>query len=203
MNTRIKLSVFLLILGTLLAFIPQRQKPSFKIKRKEMIRWATREDNSFTPDQVAKMINQEDSAILLIDVRNQEEYNICRLPGAINIPLANITDKKYETWLNEQRTRKIFYSNGDETSAIAMTLSRGMGYQNLFQLTGGLNSWYSIIMNSTFSGDQISAQENALFENRYAARRLFTEYNSLPDSLKDKLFAAKQTARAKLDGGCE
>ena len=39
-------------------------------------------------------------------------------------------------------------------------------------------------MNSTFTGERISARENALFETRTRARKMFTEINSLPDSLK-------------------
>jgi hypothetical protein len=58
-------------------------------------------------------------------------------------------------------------------------------------------------MNSSFSGERISARENALFETRTRARKLFTEINSLPDSLKLKFIEAKHIAAKKLDGDCE
>ena len=58
-------------------------------------------------------------------------------------------------------------------------------------------------MNSSFSGEKISARENALFENRMKARTMYNEINSLPDSLKMKFIEAKHTAAKKLDGGCE
>ena len=59
------------------------------------------------------------------------------------------------------------------------------------------------VMNSSFTGDKISARENALFETRMKARKMFTEINSLPDSLKKKFLEAKHIAAKKLDGGCE
>jgi hypothetical protein len=58
-------------------------------------------------------------------------------------------------------------------------------------------------MNSNFTGEKISARENALFETRFRARKIFTDINSLPDSLKTKYFEARQIAATKLDGGCE
>ena len=49
---------------------------------------------------------------------------------------------------------------------------------------------------------EVNAQKE-LFENRYKARTIFTQINSLPDSLKTKFFDAKRLQQAKLDGGCE
>jgi hypothetical protein len=58
-------------------------------------------------------------------------------------------------------------------------------------------------MNSRFTGTRISARENALFETRTKAGKMFTEINNLPDSLKLKFIRSKLTAAKKLDGGCE
>ena len=57
-------------------------------------------------------------------------------------------------------------------------------------------------MLTKFEGEKITPRENALFENRYKARDIFTQINSLPDSLKTKFFDAKRLQRSKLDGGC-
>jgi hypothetical protein len=58
-------------------------------------------------------------------------------------------------------------------------------------------------MNSSFSGDRISARENAIFEIRTKAKKLFAEINSLPDSLKLQFIESKKLEAKKLDGGCE
>jgi len=69
-------------------------------------------------------------------------------------------------------------------------------------MKGGLNEWFKTVMLSQYSGDKITATENALFENRLNARKAFTQINSLPDSLKTKFFNAKRLMQSKLDGGC-
>ena len=70
-------------------------------------------------------------------------------------------------------------------------------------MKGGLNEWFNTVMNSSFTGDRISARENALFETRTRARKMFTEINSLPDSLKRNSLNQNNLQRKKLDGGCE
>jgi hypothetical protein len=70
-------------------------------------------------------------------------------------------------------------------------------------MEGGLNKWYADVMNSDFSGKTITARENALYETRYKARKIFRDINSLPDSLKLLYLASKEIERKKLDGGCE
>ena len=99
--------------------------------------------------------------------------------------------------------RNIFYSNGDMDANYALILARGLGYKNCFVMKGGLNAWYETIMNSEFTGERISASENALFETRMKARSLFNEVNSMPDSLKLAYIASKRFDPKKLDGGCE
>ena len=70
-------------------------------------------------------------------------------------------------------------------------------------MKGGLNEWFKTVMNSKFTGETISARENALFEVRSRAGKMFTEISSLPDSLKMKFSANQKSALTKLDGGCE
>ena len=70
-------------------------------------------------------------------------------------------------------------------------------------MKGGLNEWFNKVMNSSFTGETISPRENALFETRTRAAKMFTEINSLPDSLKTKFYEAKHLSARKLDGGCE
>jgi hypothetical protein len=78
-----------------------------------------------------------------------------------------------------------------------------LGFENSFVMTGGLNEWYKTVMLSEFSGERITPRENVLFENRFNARKTFTQINSLPDSLKMQFLAARRLKEAQLDGGCE
>jgi hypothetical protein len=106
-------------------------------------------------------------------------------------------------FLGTGETRNIFYSNGDLISGYAVAFAGGLGYRNCYSMKGGMNEWIRTVMNTKFSGDKISARENAIFEARARAGRLFTEMNSLPDSLKIKYLNSKKFNPKKLDGGCE
>lgn len=203
MNTRIKLSVFLVGAGILLAFLPFNAAKSFQLKPDELLEKANSNEIYFTVDQVARFVNTEDSTIQLIDIRSEEAYNVCNIPGAINIPFADLLNPDWEGYINQTAVRNIFYGNGDQLSNSAWTVVAGLGFENSFVMKGGLNEWYKTVMLSEFSGDKITPRENVLFENRFKARKTFTQINSLPDSLKTQFLAARRLKEAQLDGGCE
>jgi rhodanese-related sulfurtransferase len=170
----------------------------------ETILKQTVDDKScYTPDQVARFIVSEDSTVQLIDLRTTYEYNLFTLPGSINVPYEEMIGKDPSTYLGSGNFKNIFFSNGDLKSGYAIVIAAGLGYENCYSMKGGMNEWYNVIMNSSFSGERISARKNALFETRSKARKLFSEMNSLPDSLKKKYLNSKRFNAKKLDGGCE
>ncbi|TFH49857.1 MAG: hypothetical protein E4G92_01165 [Bacteroidia bacterium] len=85
----------------------------------------------------------------------------------------------------------------------ALVYARGLGYANSYVMDGGIGEWISTVIGTKFSGERITARENALFETRKRAGEMFTELNSLPDSLKTKYLESRKFSAKKLDGGCE
>jgi rhodanese-related sulfurtransferase len=203
MNMRSKYSVALICLGLILALLPLTGNRSFTVKPQTLLSEIVDESQSFSVDQVARFIVSEDSTIQIIDLRSPEEFRSFNIPGSINIPYKDLYSTDPATYLNNKEIRNIFYSNGEYDSNYALVYAKGLGYTNTYYMKGGLNEWFNTVMNSTFSGERISARENALFETRTKARKMFTEINSLPDSLKQKFFEAKHLEAKKLDGGCE
>jgi len=203
MNTRVKFMVGLIGLGLILALIPLPGRWSIQAKPQNLLSQALDEKTYFTVDQVAMFVVSEDSSVQLIDLRPQEEFRKANIPGSINIPYNELLNNDPGRFFNNGNTKNVFYSNGDFESNYAFILARGMNFKNTFVMKGGLNHWLKTVMNSSFTGDRISARENALFETRTRAGKLFTEINSLPDSLKLKFMEAKHSAAKKLDGGCE
>jgi 3-mercaptopyruvate sulfurtransferase SseA len=202
MNARIKITVFLVGLGILLAFMPNPSSKKFNLKPDEMLAKLTSEKMYFSVDEVARFVNNEDSTILLIDLRSPGEFRKCNIPGAVNIPFEDLLNPNWSGYFNQKNVRPVFYGNGDQNANIAWTIATGLGYKNNFIMKGGLNEWYKTVMLTKFEGETITPRENALFENRYKARDIFIQINSLPDSLKTKFFDAKRLQQKKLDGGC-
>jgi rhodanese-related sulfurtransferase len=203
MTIRQIITSILLLLGALLALLPLSGKYSLHVKPSQVLATVLDENNSFTADQVARFVVTEDSTLQLIDLRTPEEFRECNIPGSVNIPFAVFLKKDLSPYLDDPGMRHIFYSNDDINASYAQTLAIGLGYKNCFIMIGGLNAWYATIMNSEFTGDKISARENALFETRFRARNLFNEVNSMPDSLKIAYIESKRFDPKKLDGGCE
>jgi len=203
MNSREKFSVGLLCFGLILAFLPLSAHRSFTVKPQKLLNEVLVGSNYFTVDQVAKFVVTEDSTVQIIDLRSTDEFRSMNIPGSINIPYYELLNNDPGVFLINGNTKNILYSNGDMNSNYALVIAKGLNYKNTYVMKGGLNEWFNTVMNSSFTGERISARENALFETRTRARKLFTELNSLPDSLKIKFIEAKKNTAKKLDGGCE
>jgi rhodanese-related sulfurtransferase len=203
MNPREKLSAILLTLGLILALLPLSSNRSFNTRPAKVLNEVLDLDTYLTADQVARMVATEDNQIQLIDLRTAEEFRAFNIPGSVNVPYNEFLDSDPDRVLSSGKAKYIFYSNGDIYSNYVLVISRGLKYNNTYVMKGGLNEWFNTVMNTSFTGERISARENALFESRLRARKMFTEINSLPDSLKQKFMDSKHIAAKKLDGGCE
>jgi len=200
---RAKFSIVLLCLGLILAFLPRSGNSSFSVRPQSLLSEMLDNNTYYSVDQVARFVVEEDSTVQIIDLRTPEEFRRSNIPGSINLPYNTIIDRNPASILNNGKTRNIFYSNGDINSNYAIAIARGLNIKNTYVMKGGLNEWYNTIMNSSFTGEKITARENALFEARTRAKKMFTEMNSLSDSLKAKFFQTKHLTAKKLDGGCE
>ncbi len=200
---RKKITVILLLSGMVLALLPLSANRSFMAKPEKLLSEVLNPDVSFTVDQVAKLIVNEDSTIRLIDLRPPEEFSRLSIPGSVNVPYDDLINSDLYIYMNDINIRNIFYSNNSFYSNYAMVYARGLGYKNSFVMEGGLSGWFNTVMESKFTGERISARENALYETRTKAAQLFTQFNSMPDSLKAVFMAANKFSAKKLDGGCE
>jgi len=203
MKIRKEFSVLLVLLSLILALLPLTANRSFTTKPADLLSEVLDEETSFTADQVAEFIVREDSAFQLIDLRSASEFRKQSLPGAVNVPYGEFMRSDPDIWLSNKQIRTIFYTTGDLEADYAMVYARGLGYENSYVLAGGINQWIRTVIETKFTGERITARENALFETRKRAGEMFTELNNLPDSLKMKYLESKKFSTKKLDGGCE
>ncbi|HEX2921173.1 MAG TPA: rhodanese-like domain-containing protein [Bacteroidales bacterium] len=203
MKTRVKYSIGLISIGIILAILPYNGQKALIKDPESLLKEVLNEDVIVTPDQVARMIVNENPDLRLIDLRPENEFRSFSLPGAVNVPYDMFIKNDPAAFLGGGNTKNILYSNGNSHASYALVIARGMKHQNVYYMKDGMNGWYSTVLESKFSGDRISARENTLFETRTKASKLFYEINSLPDSLKSRLIEAKRLEAKKLDGGCE
>lgn len=203
METGRKISLLLIMLSLILALLPLTSNRSFTGDPLDLLAGILSEEATLNVDQVAEYIVKEDSTIQLIDLRTPEEFRKQTIPGAVNVQYKDLISKDPYVWLGNKDIKSIFYSDSDAEQSYALVYARGLGYDNIFVMNGGIGEWMKTIVGTKFSGERITARENALFETRRRAGEMFTTLNSLPDSLKAKFIESKKFSAKKLDGGCE
>jgi rhodanese-related sulfurtransferase len=120
-----------------------------------------------TVDRVADRLIKEDPALLLVDVRPSEETTEYTLPGALSIPLSDLLQPEWQDYLDQDAMDVVFFSNGDVFADQAWIFCKRKGYDNIYVMTGGLNRWFTTIMQPT-PPDETAPSEAF---DRYAFRR--------------------------------
>jgi rhodanese-related sulfurtransferase len=203
MKMRKEVSLLLVSLGIILALLPLTANRSFTGKPAGLLAEVLDDEANLTVDQVAEFLVREEKNFQVIDLRPSSGFRKQALPGALSVPYQEFIKSDPGMWLGSREVRTVFYSDRNVEADYALVFARGLGYKNCYVMTGGINEWISTVMETKFTGERITARENALFETRRRAGELFTGYNSMPDSLKMKYLESKKFSAKKLDGGCE
>ena len=74
----------------------------------------------------------------LIDVREPHEYDICNLKGQL-IPMNEVPDHIEE--ISKDKTVVVHCRSGARSGRIIEFLEANYGYQNLYNLKGGILAW--------------------------------------------------------------
>lgn len=91
-----------------------------------------------TPKDVQGMLAEKRDVVLL-DVREPNEWNLGHLPGAVHIPRGTL-EGKVEQQLPRER-EIVVYCAGGSRSALAADTMRQMGYENVASMSGGWREW--------------------------------------------------------------
>jgi len=202
-SIRFQVSAILVLLAGVIILLPDARQSSGELNVPGMLEAMNEPGQFLSVDQVARMVVYEDTSIQLVDVRDPAAYRAVHIPGAINIPVSDILNPDWSGYLNDPVVKPVFYSNGNTMASEAWMLCTQKGYTGSLIMTGGMNEWYRVVMESTFTGGRISAADNATFEVRYRARDFFNRMNSMPDSMKTAFLEVKRKKEEELVGGCE
>ena len=91
-----------------------------------------------TVEEVKTIVDNKDENYVLIDVREDYEFNEGHIPGAVNIPLGNITSVDY----SKDKTLIVYCRSGNRSNQAAIKL-KNMGY-NVKDMGGILDWTYEI-----------------------------------------------------------
>ena len=135
---RITIAVVVFVLIIIVGFLTsQRPAHEYKITPMDLV-----EEISLiyqvTPDEAMELMF--DTAVVFIDIRSINEYEIGHLENAINIPVPELLSKEnkklFETWKNDS-TVVVLYGNDELEANAPWMLMYELGYTNTRALMGG------------------------------------------------------------------
>jgi rhodanese-related sulfurtransferase len=91
-----------------------------------------------TAKQLHERLQQQDEPPFLLDVREPWEYNLCAIEHSELIPMGQIASALDR--LDPERETVVICHHGIRSRSVAMFLERN-GFTNLYNLTGGVESW--------------------------------------------------------------
>ena len=203
------LALILIVLAAGLLIIPKHQKHE-GISPALFAKNILSTERYITSDQLADRIVNQDPVLLLVDTRKFEEFQNFTLPDAINIPLSEIFSDELNPYLDQDIYDIILFSNDNFTAEQAWILSNRMGYQRLYILDGGLNTWFATIIQPELPKETMSQEAFELYSFRKAAGKYFGVAN---DTIEIEVKPVKKAASKKVvtkpkkkkrvpEGGC-
>lgn len=204
MKVRSVLSIVLVCLGLVAAILPETKNSSTQLDARQLLNEIQLENNVISVDEIANALINNDPEYQLIDVRTKAEYDLFSLPGAMNIPFDSLFAEKWSPYIDQLARKNVFFSNGTLLASEACILTKQKGYQNNYILSGGLNNWYTTIIEPQEPASTES--DDAMFSHqaRLGAKQFFTGAGAASNSSSKKK-ARKPIARKKkkmVAGGC-
>ena len=88
--------------------------------------------------QELKDLQDSGDDYVLIDVRNEDEFKFCNLGGKL-IPMSKITERFKE--IPKDKKVVIHCHHGGRSKKVIAWMQDEHGYENLYNLTGGIHKW--------------------------------------------------------------
>ena len=89
--------------------------------------------------QVKNRLDKSEQFVL-IDVREDNEWNLGRIPTALHLG-KGIIERDIESVVEDRSAELILYCQGGFRSALAAESLNKMGFQNVFSMSGGFGAW--------------------------------------------------------------
>ena len=92
-----------------------------------------------TQEEAKRMMDEQEDAVVL-DVREQDEYDEKHIPGAVLLPVGSINKETAAAAIPEQDTVVLVYCRSGNRSKTASQTLVNLGYTNVYEF-GGINDW--------------------------------------------------------------
>ena len=91
-----------------------------------------------TQEEAKEMMDSQE--VIILDVREQDEYDSGHIPGAVLLPVGSIDETTAaEVIPDEDSTVLVYCRSGSRSKTASSTLAE-LGYTNIYEF-GGINTW--------------------------------------------------------------
>jgi rhodanese-related sulfurtransferase len=115
--------------------MPPQHPPRFL----EIVNEAKRRVRETTVDEIKSRLDRGDK-FLLVDVREESEWQNDHLPGAIHMS-KGVIERDVEKKVPDLNAEMVLYCGGGFRSALAADNLQKMGYTNVISMDGGVRGW--------------------------------------------------------------
>jgi rhodanese-related sulfurtransferase len=91
-----------------------------------------------SPAEAKKILDAKEGVVFL-DVREPNEWNLGRIPGAVHLPRGNL-ESKLEGMVDRSRKIVVYCARGNRSALAALTMQQ-MGYEDVASMSGGFQTW--------------------------------------------------------------
>lgn len=99
------------------------------------------EDHEVTPAKTQELIDKKFLPIRLIDCREEDEFAICRIDGALLLPLSSFKELSIASLGDDLEWPTIIYCHHGMRSMQATLFLRERGFKNVWSMSGGIDEW--------------------------------------------------------------
>lgn len=89
-------------------------------------------------EEAKEMMDTQD--VIILDVREQDEYDSGHIPGAVLLPVGTIDEETAAEVIPEKDSTVLVYCRSGNRSKTASSALAELGYSNIYEF-GGINTW--------------------------------------------------------------
>ena len=89
-------------------------------------------------EEAKEMMDTQD--VIILDVREQDEYDSGHIPGAVLLPVGTIDEETAAEVIPEKDSSVLVYCRSGNRSKTASSALAELGYTNIYEF-GGINTW--------------------------------------------------------------
>lgn len=199
-------ALFLVVLALGLLILPAKNEQK-EIRPEKMLTAIAGKSRYLSADQVTRRIIEKDPVLLLVDLRNAEQFKAFSLPGSLNIHPDSLLSKDIQDLFRQPGKDKVLYANSDLTAEMAWQLCTRSSMDRVYVMKGGLNEWFNTIIMEQPTPLTASSSDLNLLSLRKAARQYFTGTGSATaappaEKATEKIKVVRKAPAASSGGGC-